>query len=259
MINGTSVRHDGNGREYMNFTITKGTAPASPVAETLYFLNSELQTLINDPNDGLADVASISDLRVTKTSETCAQSNTVSSGGTLLTPTATGAFDANVSYITIQVNSFSTFYLHGGSAILPANLLTFSGVRQGNVNQLKWTVAQETDVQSYEVERSENGTTWTKAGSVNSLGNTATQRSYSLADNNINGIKQMYRLRQVDRAGSEKLSNTITITGIKPTALTLIGLFPNPAISKISLVVDAPVKDNVTIVVMDAVGRLIMT
>jgi hypothetical protein len=256
---GNPLRRDGNRREYLdrNFTITTGTAPASPVGVTLYFLNSELQTLINDPDDGNADVSSISDLRVTKTSETCAQSNAVSSGGTLLTPTATGAFDATVSYVTVQVSSFSTFYLHGGLGVLPANLLSFSGVRKSNANHLKWTVAQELAVESYELERSENGRTWSKVGVVASLGNTTAQRTYNFADNNISGTKQLYRLRQLDRNGSQKLSNTVVITGEKAAILAMSGLFPNPAATQISLLIDAPAKDNLSIVVIDAVGRIV--
>lgn len=260
-VNGNALRRDGNGREYLdrNFTITTGNAPTAPVNVTLYFTNAELQTLINDPNDGNADVGSINDLRITKTSESCAQSNAVSSGGVFIAPTGNGALDASTSYVTFQTSSFSTFYLHGGLSVLPANILTFTGTRQGSANLLKWTVAQEADVDVYVVERSADGRNWQAVGGVKSLGTTTQQRSYTFTDSNVPGLKQLYRLRQVEVTGAAKLSNIVSISGVKPTVLTLAGLFPNPTAAKVNLLVDAPAKDEITLVVTDAVGRIIKT
>lgn len=258
-VNGNALRRDGANREYLdrNFTITTENVPASPVTTTLYFTNPELQRLIEAPDDGIADVGSLNDLRVTKTSQTCVQPSAVGSGGTLLTPINRGSFDPNTSFVTIQVPSFSTFYLHGGLTVLPAQLLTFSGVRQGSANHLRWTVAQEQDVQAYVVERSESGRDWHIAGIVNSVGNTASQRSYSFADNNISGSKQLYRLRQVDKNGAEKLSGIVVIGGVRTMVLTVSALFPNPAVTKLNLLIDAPQKDNLLIEVTDVTGRVV--
>jgi hypothetical protein len=134
-----------------------------------------------------------------------------------------------------------------------------SGYFQSSERVQLTLVAQERDVQAYEVERSEDGRNWITAGSVSSLGNSSVQRNYTFADNNISGLKQLYRLRQVDLNGASKLSNIVTINGVRPTVLALSGLFPNPAVSKVNLMVDAPQKDNLTIMVMDAVGRLVKT
>ncbi|HVF96330.1 MAG TPA: T9SS type A sorting domain-containing protein, partial [Flavisolibacter sp.] len=113
--------------------------------------------------------------------------------------------------------------------------------------------------QVYQVERSTDGRNWNTAGSVTSFGSTSAQHSYSFADNNISGLRQYYRLRQVDVNGATKLSNIVIISGIRPTTLVLTGLFPNPAASRVSLLVDAPAKDILIIQVMDAVGRVVKT
>ena len=145
------------------------------------------------------------------------------------------------------------------AAPMPVTLLNFSGQHQGNANLLRWNVAQEKDVRSYWVERSENNVDWTVVGTVNSLGNIATQRSYTFTDNNLTGTRQYYRLRMVDLDGSTKLSNTILIKGAVPVALSISGLFPNPTTGSLNLLVDAPRKDNVTLFVIDAVGRVVQT
>jgi hypothetical protein len=72
-------------------------------------------------------------------------------------------------------------------------------------------------------------------------------------------VKQLYRLRQVDVNGALKLSNVVIITGTKPAVLTLSGVFPNPAASKVNLMVDAPDKDLLIITITDAVGRVVKT
>ena len=124
---------------------------------------------------------------------------------------------------------------------------------------MKWTVEQEQDIALYEVERSENNRDWTAAGTVNSLGNSVGQRGYSFTDNNVQGLRQYYRLRQVDKNGAAKLSNTIVINGTKVTMLTLSGLFPNPAASKLNLMIEAPAKNSLTILIIDAVGKVVKT
>lgn len=81
------------------------------------------------------------------------------------------------------------------------------------------------------------------------LGNTSAQRSYGFTDNNISGAKQLYRFHQVDINGVVRLSSVVVINGVKANVLTLSGLFPNPAKTKVNVLVDAPAKDNVTILV----------
>jgi hypothetical protein len=178
-------------------------------------------------------------------------------GGAVKLNTIATAYETDF-VATFDITNFSSFYLASSSyAVLPAQLLTFSGLRQGNANQLKWTVAQEQDVLEYEVERSENGASWVTVGKVNSLGNTTAQRSYAFADQSPGGAKQLYRLRQVDRNGSEKLSKIITVTGGKSFVLAINGLFPNPAVDRVQVALTAPAKEIITLLVMDATGRIV--
>lgn len=149
--------------------------------------------------------------------------------------------------------------IEGPSNTLPASIISFSGQRQGSTTVLKWTVAQEQNVASYDIERSENGSAWTKIGSVNSNGNSIVQRGYSFTDNASNGTKQLYRLKTVDKNGAFKFSNVVVVNSGRPNVLSLGGLFPNPASAKLNVSVDAPAKDNVILQLMDATGRVVST
>lgn len=244
---------------YLNRNYMINNSTATNVQIQFFFLDAEMAAL------NAATGATLSTIGVTRQTNGNVTANcynnfaTVNGGSSFLTQTGNGS-GGGVSWVQVTTPGFSNFYIQAaGGAILPANILTFSGTRQGNANNLKWTVAQETDVDVYVVERSAEGRNWKVVGSVNSQGATTQQRSYNFTDNNVSGLKQLYRLRQVDVNGMAKLSNIISISSGKPTVLMLAGLFPNPAANKVNLLVDAPAKDNITIVITDAMGRMVKT
>lgn len=142
-----------------------------------------------------------------------------------------------------------------------ADLLSFSGYKDGSRNQLRWTTSTEKNNKGFEVQRSPDGINFSDIGFVNSLangGNSSVTLNYAFTDNNVTGIKQYYRLRLVDLAGNSKLSNVVLIKSDKPTLITIDGLFPNPATTTINLRVGAPNRDRLTIVVTDISGRMVM-
>jgi subtilisin-like proprotein convertase family protein len=146
--------------------------------------------------------------------------------------------------------------------VTPVSLLTFSGYREGSHNLLKWSTASEQTNKGFQVERSTNGLAYSSIGFVNSKalnGNSSSLLQYSFNDNNLSGIKQYYRLRQIDIDNREKLSNIIVIKGQRPTSLYLGGLFPNPAKNIMNIIIDAPASDIVDLVISDMNGKLIKT
>ena len=148
------------------------------------------------------------------------------------------------------------------SIVLPIDLLSFSGYKDGGRNQLRWTTSTEQNNRGFEVQRSLDGVNYNAIGFVNSMangGNSSVQLNYTFTDNNVTGLRQYYRLRQVDFGGNNKLSNIVLIKSDKPTIITIDGIFPNPATTTINLLVGAPVKDKVSIVVTDMAGRIMIT
>ncbi|RYZ29561.1 MAG: T9SS type A sorting domain-containing protein [Chitinophagaceae bacterium] len=252
--NSGPLRKDFYGRYYLdrNIEITPTRQPTTPVSVRLYFTATEFTALRTEPN---SNVASFTGVSIFKNNDACgAKLN----GGAAKLTTTTAQYESDF-VSTFSVNSFSSFYFAASSySALPATIVSFSGSRQGNANNLRWTVAQEVDILEYEVERSDNnGTGWYKVGNIVAVGNTTSQHSYGFTDQGITGLKQLYRLRQVDRSGVAKLSTIVSISSAKPTKLVLSSLFPNPAASRLNMVIDAPQKDNILLEVLDAVGRTI--
>jgi hypothetical protein len=144
---------------------------------------------------------------------------------------------------------------------LPVGLLNFSGYKQGNKNELRWTTVSENNNLGFEVQRSLNGVDYTAIGFVYSLaarGTSNTALHYLFEDIKPLGTKQYYRLKQVDIDGRGKLTSIITIKGENPSGLFVEALYPNPAREQINLIISAQKKQELDILITDQGGRLIV-
>ena len=169
-------------------------------------------------------------------------------------------FDAQLTSGTFSVNDF----IFNGTVVpfaLPISLQSFAGQKEGTGNKLRWTTSNEQNNLGFEVQRSADGVNYSALGFVNSQatgGNSSGALNYSYIDNSPVGIKQYYRLRQVDIDGGSKVSTIVLIKGNKPALLAISSMFPNPAISQINVLLNAAVREKVTLVVMDATGKSVI-
>lgn len=155
---------------------------------------------------------------------------------------------------------FSPFAISKTSGPLPVSFLSFAGQKQGSVNKLVWSTASESNNRGFEVQRSVDGISYITIGFVNSLsvnGNSSDVLNYSFIDNAVAGTKQYYRLRQVDNDNRSRFSTIVLIKGETPLITSIDGLFPNPANTMINVLVAAPAKEKVTLVISDLSGKVV--
>ncbi|MEI9808267.1 MAG: T9SS type A sorting domain-containing protein [Bacteroidota bacterium] len=162
------------------------------------------------------------------------------------------------SYLQVDANN----QLTPASLIsLPVSLVNFSGYKSGSKNVLKWNTSNELNNAGFEVQRSSDGLSYSAIGFVSTQatgGNSSTELSYTFDDNNpVASKKNYYRLNQKDIDGRSKMSNTVVINGEKPTSIGISGIFPNPASHVVNVIIDAPKRDDVTLVLMDVLGKTI--
>ena len=152
-----------------------------------------------------------------------------------------------------------TFTSTGGT--LPVTFLNFSGYKDGTSNQLRWATANESNNLGFEVQRSADGINYSVLDFVNSKalgGNSTSELNYAATDYNVTGIRQYYRLRQVDIDNRSEFSNIILIKGEKPLGFTIERLFPNPARTTVNIQITSPGKDKITVLMTDMAGRVVM-
>ena len=146
------------------------------------------------------------------------------------------------------------------SPTAPITLLNFNGFKNGKSNKLTWTSANEVNNRGFEIQRSYNGVDFTKIGFVNSLapgGNNTGNLNYQFADVNYLGSIQYYRLLQMDYDNHSKLSNVVVIKDGNLTTLTIDGIYPNPTIANINVLITSPNQQKSTVMIYDAAGRTV--
>jgi len=140
---------------------------------------------------------------------------------------------------------------------LPIELTYFNGKVSNGAHYLNWATASERKNAYFEVERSFDGTQFTKIGKVISKANqgiSVQKLTYDYADlEPADGINY-YRLKQVDLDGKHSYSKVISLSSSKESN-SIKNLYPNPTSSKLDLVVQVSQEDFYVIEVYDILGK----
>jgi len=146
-----------------------------------------------------------------------------------------------------------------GCTPTPVSLLTFTGVKNNNVNVLNWSTANEVNNAGFALQRSADGVhfgelTFITSKAIN--GNSNSELKYSFMDEKpFAAGKTYYRLKQTDKDGKGAYSNIIALDRGRSSTLELVTIYPNPAKDKINLKLIAPKADKVTVIVTDVTGK----
>jgi len=96
--------------------------------------------------------------------------------------------------------------------ILPIELVSFTGINQGDKNILNWRTESELNNEGFDVERSVNTRDWETIGFVKGSGTSNTPHDYSFSDHDIQQPFYYYRLKQHDyesTGGKTSYSNVV--------------------------------------------------
>ena len=141
-------------------------------------------------------------------------------------------------------------------ALVPEELLSFSGKGEGSNNCLFWETAQEVNTNHFELEYSSNGIQFNKVAEIKAVGNSTIKSDYSYIHKTfVLGNVYYYRLKMVDNDGQFKYSSIVTI---KPTSgnFSVNSINPNPFNDVINLDVTSLVAQSVKINIYDVQGRI---
>lgn len=142
----------------------------------------------------------------------------------------------------------------GCGIIVPIELLSFEGKNKGTYNALAWQTASEKNADFISIERKDNEK-WGEIGRLKAVGNTVEKQTYSFDDAKPNPLS-IYRLRMVDRDGTETFSKMVTIENAKK-AFSL-KMFPNPARDFVTFRATTAEKQAFDVKVTDIAGRVLI-
>jgi hypothetical protein len=139
--------------------------------------------------------------------------------------------------------------------------------------ELQWGTATEVNNYGFEIERKMIGSTaagsnapastaasWTKSGFVEGHGTSDSPNKYSFTDKNVPAGKYQYRLKQIDRNGAFKYSQTVEVTvGAAPLVFQLSQNYPNPFNPSTTIEFTIPSDGMTTLKIYNAIGQEVAT
>jgi len=123
------------------------------------------------------------------------------------------------------------------STILPVQLLEFTAwpeTEGSNTSQLKWRTASEQNTESFIVQWSTNGTSWSIIDTIQAVGNTSIEQTYTALHSNPVIGNNYYRLHILDADGTSEYSNVAIVTFTQDEAFSM-NLVPNPTKNELNV------------------------
>jgi hypothetical protein len=144
---------------------------------------------------------------------------------------------------------------------LPVKLTGLSAAQIGNANKLKWTTQTEIGNKGFEIERSQNGITFSKLDFVASkadLGTSTQSLEYEFIDNSPFEKSNYYRIKQIDQNGKTTFTNVVHINREFVLEKGILAHYPNPVKNTLNLQLAASSAGNSLITVTNVNGVMVM-
>ena len=123
-----------------------------------------------------------------------------------------------------DINRFRVVF-RSSIVVLPLKFISISAARKEKNIEVNWTVAEQSDIKRYEIERSADGTSFSKAGEVTARASNSNENYHWLDINPMPGINY-YRIRAIHSDGRFLLSNVVVVK--VSAGNTAFKVFPNP-------------------------------
>ncbi len=144
------------------------------------------------------------------------------------------------------------------ATILPIELLEFNVVCAENITQLKWVTLSEQNNDYFNIERSSDGLNFKIIKKVSGSGSTNFLSSYNVIDDRPLGGLSYYRLSQTDYDGSNEVLGVLSTEWPCTNLSNGLQLFPNPTDDDVNLVIAHDYRENYTVEIFDAIGKLVI-
>ncbi len=138
--------------------------------------------------------------------------------------------------------------------VLPVRLLSFTGKWAGSQVNLQWEIDQESGIDQYEVQRSDDGINFIKIGSVAAV-NSTVRYTYSFTDSALSKPAYYYRIRIVEKSGSTELSSVLLLSANLPAGAKSIKIFPNPVTDRFTISFESKITGLLSIRITDLGGK----
>jgi hypothetical protein len=139
---------------------------------------------------------------------------------------------------------------------LPVELQSFQGHRSGDNVELRWRTATEINSHLFEIDGREHGhDAWLTLASRQAAGQSNVPRSYRWTHVDVPNEVMEYRLRMIDRDGSQTYSKILHVAGGTTSTPLAVTVYPNPADNELTVAMIAAGDSRIAIRLYDMLGR----
>lgn len=154
---------------------------------------------------------------------------------------------------TIRIRTIET-----DNGLMPVELMAFSANRKNHRIWLKWKTATETNCFSFVIEQSLDEINWTNIGTKMGQGTVNTPTDYYFDTEELSFNDVYYRLKQLDRDGTEKTYQTIKVaSAIIPNKIAITAVYPNPITSQATIIYRLDEEATINMFFTNIEGRFI--
>jgi Secretion system C-terminal sorting domain len=143
------------------------------------------------------------------------------------------------------------------TSTLPAKLKDFSGQRVNGIDELKWTVTLEHNVDRYEIEYSKDGMQFNTVGTQKATGLSGNEKLYAYQYRTDHSAIAYYRLKIIDLDGSYEYSEIVVIN--PDVKRSDIYVYPNPTSGIFKFHIPTVGSTMVNYRIYNEIGKLVST
>jgi hypothetical protein len=138
------------------------------------------------------------------------------------------------------------------TGLIPVTLIDFKASKTTNAISLNWTATRESNFRQYEIERSIDGTSFNKIGTIAGRN----LDSYTTADNNLPNTRNVfYRLKMLDIDGKFTYSKVVAVRLFNASGRLV---FPNPSTTELTIKLQQSLIENTVVKISDIAGRVML-
>lgn len=225
-------------------------------------LNSSISVIVNDPdapgdpNDNINKIEIFYGNPGSGNNATLLTSNTGSTSlsyAHITTINTSYYYYAKITQADGDIIWTSPIWINRVAVVVPLELTKFTGQQQGEVIKLNWTTENEINVSHFEIQRSADGTSFEKIGTVSSRF-LSTATDYDFIDASPVKGMNFYRLKQFDKDGQFKYSPIVPVL-FNFSIVKEIKINPNPVNSQLNMVLILSENASLVYKIYTAEGR----
>lgn len=105
-------------------------------------------------------------------------------------------------------------------------LLSFTGSWTGNAVNLQWQTDHESGIDRYEVQRSDDGISFTAIGTIKAV-NSDLKYTYTFTDTALSKSQYYYRIKIAEQSSATEYSNILLLKANQSSASGRVKIFPH--------------------------------